>query len=174
MKFSDTPECRSRLYCLKCRNDQKFRDLMTEKYGEIKCPLGYKLGMKESKFNKKSLDRMSKFKEKQDVSIASRNRSKKAFANLANHINTSDQNLITLIESLYVEVFSSERIVTRCEFCTGQIGTTIQECCGGKETEVDVYGCTFEESTTEKRCKTCDKYTELNLFDKIKQFEVED
>jgi len=154
-KFSDTPQCKKRIACFQCRNDERFRKMIEQRMGEIECPLGIEIGTPLEKLPQEAQEAHKKMEEQRELQKKRMENAKEAFNMLEQVVPPSSMHLLDRIKFM---MFPNEKKPDIC-IHAGEATKVNEKCCGGKVKEVDGVVCKLKGSAVgPKTCQRCDDY----------------
>ena len=62
MKWIDTNHCKLKLHCLACRNDERWRQGVVDRFGEFECPYGIPIGTPLEELPQETHDHIERLK----------------------------------------------------------------------------------------------------------------
>jgi len=157
LKFDESDICKTRLNCIPCRREVKFRQQMEKKFkGPWECPLGIPIDAKDEQFPPEIFERFLEQKKQ----IEERQRIYQAAVTSFEELSMvlSGDNLARL-ESIRTAFLPQTKIASKCQNSVKQIGKIDQLCCGGTIKKVAAFDCSKHTICTDKKCHTCSDFT---------------
>lgn len=150
--FSESGQCKNRMFCVKCRNDEKFRKNIERQLGKWECPLHIPIG---TGLNDMPLEVRERHIQKQR--IQNDQVKKLDISEIDNLYDIIDQ-LRYKIDEIVKNHLPQYVSPHRCIYNKGVNGEKEIECCGGKKIITDSYLCDINGTITVKNCRACHKY----------------